>query len=61
MEKEVEVSNRGLVLDLPELTLINFLEIPLLKYEHHTDIPVLLGETVKALAVQPGGRYIDCI
>ena len=25
-----------------------------------THIPVLLEETVKALAVQPGGRYIDC-
>ena len=25
-----------------------------------THIPVLLGETVAALAVQPGGRYIDC-
>lgn len=25
-----------------------------------THIPVLLQETVKALAVQPGGRYIDC-
>jgi 16S rRNA (cytosine1402-N4)-methyltransferase len=23
-------------------------------------IPVLIGETIKALAVQPGGRYIDC-
>ena len=23
-------------------------------------VPVLLEETVKALAVQPGGRYIDC-
>ena len=25
-----------------------------------THIPVLLEETIKALAVQPGGRYIDC-
>ncbi len=25
-----------------------------------THIPVLVEETVKALAVQPGGRYIDC-
>ena len=25
-----------------------------------THIPVLLQETIKALAVQPGGRYIDC-
>ena len=25
-----------------------------------THIPVLLEETVQALAVQPGGRYIDC-
>ncbi len=23
-------------------------------------IPVLIEETLKALAVQPGGRYIDC-
>ncbi len=23
-------------------------------------IPVMLKETVQALAVQPGGRYIDC-
>ncbi|GAH97120.1 unnamed protein product, partial [marine sediment metagenome] len=23
-------------------------------------VPVLLQEAVKALAVQPGGRYIDC-
>jgi len=22
--------------------------------------PVMLEETIKALAVQPGGRYIDC-
>jgi len=26
----------------------------------HTHIPVLLQETIDALAVQPGGRYIDC-
>jgi len=26
----------------------------------NTHIPVLVEETVKALAVQPGGRYIDC-
>ncbi len=26
----------------------------------HFHIPVLLQETVQALAVQPGGRYIDC-
>ena len=25
-----------------------------------THIPVLLNETIQALAVQPGGRYIDC-
>ena len=25
-----------------------------------THIPVLVNETIKALAVQPGGRYIDC-
>jgi 16S rRNA (cytosine1402-N4)-methyltransferase len=25
-----------------------------------THIPVLVEETIKALAVQPGGRYIDC-
>ena len=25
-----------------------------------THIPVLVEETVRALAVQPGGRYIDC-
>ncbi len=25
-----------------------------------THIPVLLSETIKALAAQPGGRYIDC-
>ena len=25
-----------------------------------THIPVLLEEAIKALAVQPGGRYIDC-
>jgi len=25
-----------------------------------THVPVLVEETVKALAVQPGGRYIDC-
>ncbi|GAH83864.1 unnamed protein product [marine sediment metagenome] len=25
-----------------------------------THIPVLVKETIEALAVQPGGRYIDC-
>ena len=25
-----------------------------------THIPVLLQESIKALSVQPGGRYIDC-
>ena len=25
-----------------------------------THIPVMLNETIKALAIQPGGRYIDC-
>ena len=25
-----------------------------------THIPVLVDETIRALAVQPGGRYIDC-
>ena len=28
--------------------------------EAPTHIPVLLQETIAALAVQPGGRYIDC-
>jgi len=23
-------------------------------------IPVMLNETIEALAIQPGGRYIDC-
>jgi len=31
-----------------------------LKMSVHTHTPVLLQETIKALAVQPGGRYIDC-
>ncbi len=26
----------------------------------YSHVPVLLGDTIRALAVQPGGRYIDC-
>jgi len=31
-----------------------------LEMSHPTHTPVLLQETVQALAAQPGGRYIDC-